>query len=84
MEVVLKLIKQENFDRYIFVEYYNSEIIGLNFHQGLDKIIWDYKTPCPALSDIYERLNDKNHINLEEDRINKAISLYEQAFIFQY
>ena len=83
METILKVIKQEDFDRYVFATYNKNQIIGLNFHQGLDEILWDYKTPCKALSDIYERLNDKNHINSEEDRINKAISLYEKAFVFQ-
>lgn len=83
METILKVIKQKDFDRYVFATYNNNEIVGLNFHQGLDEILWDFKTPCPALTDIYIRLNNKRHINSEDDRINKAISLFEEAFIFQ-
>jgi hypothetical protein len=83
METILKVIKQEDFDRYVFATYSNNEIVGLNFHQGLDEILWDFKTPCQALTDIYIRLNNKRYINSEDDRINKAISLFEEAFIFQ-
>lgn len=83
METIVKVIKQQDFDRYVFATYDNGEIVGLNFHQGCDKILWDYKTPCPAVTDIYERLLDKRHISSEEERINKAIELYTQAFIFQ-
>ena len=83
METIVKVIKQQDFDRYIFATYSNMEIVGLNFHQGCDEILWDFKTPCPALTDIYKRLFNKRHISSEEERINKAIELYEEAFIFQ-
>ena len=83
METILKVIKQADFDRYVFATYSNNVIVGLNFHQGCDEIIWDFKTPCKALTDIYYRLFDKSHINSEEERINKAIDLYTNAFIFQ-
>jgi hypothetical protein len=83
METILKVIKQEEYDRYVFVTYSNKEIIGLNFHQGLDEIMWDYKTPCKSLTDIYERLWHKKYIHSDKARINKAIDLYMEAFVFQ-
>lgn len=83
METIVKVIKQQEYDRYVFATYSKNKIVGLNFHQGCDEILWDFKTPCPSLTDIYERLNDKNHINSEEQRINKAIDLFTNAFIFQ-
>jgi len=83
METILKVIKQEEYDRYVFVTYSNKEVIGLNFHQGLDEIMWDYKIPCKSLTDIYERLWHKKYIHSEEDRINKAIDLYMEAYVFQ-
>jgi hypothetical protein len=61
--------------------YLNDEIVGLNFHQGIDKILYDFAPPCPALTDIYERLNSKNEIKNDIDRINKAIELYNEAYI---
>lgn len=83
METIVKVIRQRDYDRNVFITYHNNEIVGLNFHQGCDEILWDYKTSCPALYDIYERLNSKNHIKSEEDRINRAIDLFCDAFIFQ-
>ena len=83
METTLKVIKQQDYDRYVFATYDNDEITGLNFHQGCDEIMWDYKSPCPALTDIFRRLTDKSHIDSEEERINKAIDLFVNAFIFQ-
>jgi len=83
METILRVIKQEDYDRYVFATYEKNQIIGLNFHQGLDEILWDFANPCSALTDIYERLADKNYIDSEEKRINKAIELFTNAFIFK-
>jgi len=83
METILKVIKQQDYDRYVFATYHNNEIVGLNFHQGCDEILWDYKTPCLALTDIYNRLNSRRYIHSEEGLINKAIDLYIDAFIIQ-
>lgn len=83
METIVKVIKQQEFDRYVFATYSNGEIVGLNFHQGCNEILWEYKIPSLSLSDIYKRLVSKPHVTSEEDRINKAIDLYKNAFIFQ-
>lgn len=83
METIVKVIKQQDFDRYVFATYSDGKIIGLNFHQGCDEILWEYKTPNSSLSEIYYRLVSKPHVFSEEDRINKAIELYTEAFIFQ-
>ena len=44
-ETILKVIKQEDYDRYVFLFYKNNEIIGINFHQGIDKIEYDFADP---------------------------------------
>jgi len=75
---------QDDFDRIVFCQRNeHNEIIGLNYHQGIDKILWDFATPCQALTDIYNRLDDKGLYSTEEEVINMSIELYNQAFIFQ-
>ena len=75
---------QEEFDRIVFCQRNeNNEIIGLNCHQGIDSILWEFATPSSALTDIYNRLDDKGVYSTEEEVINMSIELYNQAFIFQ-
>jgi hypothetical protein len=82
-KTILKVIEQTDFDRYVFLTYNNEEVVGLNYHQGIGKICYDFSAPCPAVTDIFERYSEKNHeFNLVE-RVNKSIQLYEQSFIFQ-
>ena len=79
----LKVIEQPDFDRYVFLTYHDEEIVGLNYHQGIGKILYDWANPCPAITDIFERYSEKNfHLSWEE-RVNKSIELYEDSFIFQ-
>lgn len=84
-ETILKVIKQEDYDRYVFLFYKNNEIIGINFHQGIDKIEYDFAEPCPHLSEIFKRLtyhNDKYASTDWDVRVNKSIAIYIRAFIF--
>ena len=75
---------QDDFDRIVFCQKNeHNEIIGLNYHQGIDKILWEFATPCPALTDIYNRLDDKGLYSTEEEVINMSIELYNQAFLWQ-
>jgi hypothetical protein len=83
---ILKAIKQSDFDRYVFITYLNDEIVGLNFHQGVEEIDPDFFVSCPHLTEIYKRLikhksivNDLN----QDETISKAIRLYVDAFILQ-
>jgi hypothetical protein len=34
---ILKVVQQNDFDRYVFITYLRDEIIGLNFWQGIGK-----------------------------------------------
>jgi hypothetical protein len=79
----LKVIEQPYFDRCVFLTYHDEEVVGLNFHQGIGKILYDFATPCPAVTDIFERYSEKNHELSLIERVNKSIELYEESFIFQ-
>lgn len=86
---ILKIVQQNEYDRYVFITYLNDEIVGLNFWQGIytesyDRIMNDkgYE-PCIHLTNIYNRLKKNDKAMNEEERINKAIDLYTEAFIFQ-
>ena len=82
MNTILKVIEQKEFDRNVFLTYVNDDIIGINFHQGIGEILWDFSKPCPALTDIFERVTENNHKMLLEHRINRAIKIYNDAFLF--
>lgn len=85
-KVIKQIIEQQDFDRYLFLEYINDEIVGLNFHYGIgDPLDYYFANPCPHLTEIYKRLNnDDNYKNQNWDiRVNKAIELYNEAYIFQ-
>jgi hypothetical protein len=81
------IIVDNKYDRYVFVFYKDNEIVGLNFHQGLDEVLLTYNKPCPHVTEIYRRLGKKYIVNnlptlTEEEKINKAIELYTDCFIF--
>jgi hypothetical protein len=86
---ILQVLQQNDFDRYVFITYLNDEIIGLNFWQGIG--IESYESvmndkgyqPCIHLTDIFNRLKINDKRATDEQRINKAIQLYINAFIFQ-
>ena len=86
---ILKVVQQNDFDRYVFLTYFNDEIIGLNFWQGVDQKSYEcvmndkgYE-PCIHLTNIYDRLKINDKPMTDEERINKAIHLYINAFIIQ-
>jgi hypothetical protein len=83
-KTILKVVEQKHYDRYVFLTYYNDEIVGLNFHQGIDKIMYDFAQPCPALTDIFERYSEKYPELNWDERVNKAIDIYLNAFILQH
>ena len=84
MKTILKVVEQKEHDRYVFLTYSENEIIGLNYHCGLDEIKHHFAEPDPILSDIFKRYSEK-HSNLDwKDRVNKAIELYQQAFVWQH
>jgi hypothetical protein len=60
MEQLLKIMKDESNDRYIFITYDNDNIVGLNFHQGITKrdmhIDYYYAKPCPYTTETFLRM----------------------------
>jgi len=83
METIIMQIKQIEHDRVVFASYSENKIIGINFHQGCDQVDWSFKNPCPILSKILEMFLENENLKTEEDKINKAIELYCNFFIFQ-
>jgi hypothetical protein len=86
---ILQVLQQTDFDRYVYLTYLNDEIIGLNFWQGVDQRSYEsvmndkgYE-PCIHLTDIFNRLKRNDKRATDEQRINKAIQLYINAFIMQ-
>lgn len=92
----LVIIPCKDYDRKIFLnlDIYGN-IIGLNFHQGLDDTTatdFSFSTPCPHLTEILDRLAHRRKQSLHyldnADRvelmqlINDAIQKYADAFIF--
>jgi hypothetical protein len=86
---ILKVLEQKYYDRYVFITYANDEIIGLNFWQGIGKEIYELAMrdkvyePCIHLTEIYNRLKITYETISNEERIDKAINLYTNAFIIQ-
>ena len=83
---ILKVIKQRDYDRCVFITYLNEEIVGLNFHQDASNVLYEFATPCIHLTEIFNRLTkcklSSNKLS-QDDSIDKAIDLYVEAFIFQ-
>jgi hypothetical protein len=80
MKTILRVLEQQEYDRTVFITYANDQVIGINFHQGIGEILHDFCKPSIALTDIYNRILDSDSLS---DRINKAIRLYSEAFLFQ-
>lgn len=81
------ILVQKDYDRYVFLFYKKNKLVGINFHQGIDEIIMNYNKPCPHITNLYERLCDKYAPSelrglSEDEKINKAIDLYTDTFIF--
>jgi hypothetical protein len=80
---ILKVVEQNDYDRYVFLTYDKDQIIGLNFHMGIGAIDYYFSTPCTKLTEIFDRYSKKNpDLNLDQ-RVNFSIDLYQEAFIFQ-
>jgi|GWRWMinimDraft_5_1066013.scaffolds.fasta_scaffold05224_4 hypothetical protein len=89
MKTTFKIIKQESYDRYVFVHYDDDkQICGLNFHQGVsdgplkewyesnDRIMKEYRSLCE------ERISEpteKYMINTTLERYWKMIRLEEDG-----
>jgi hypothetical protein len=86
---IFKIVEQKYFDRYLFINYLNDEIVGLDYMQGVGKeslemIMKDGDfQPCAPLTEIFKKLRGNMIKATDEERINRAIDLYNHAYIFQ-
>lgn len=83
MRRVYEIFEDPSEDRYIFVQYNKGKIIGINFHQGIGHIDYNYFQPCPKLTKIYDALNyDEQELCDITQRVlvDKAIQLYIDLF----
>lgn len=83
MRRVHEILEDNSNDRYIFVHYNKGQIIGLNFHQGLGHIDYNYFTPSEAITKIYKALdyNEQECCEIAQRvLIDQAIQLYLDLF----
>jgi len=89
MEQILKVLKSEEYDRYIFINYEEENIVGINFHQGIDTIDNHFIKPCPYTTETFMRMISNNPIyNKTEEQvyqiINDAIEIVCQVINYKY
>lgn len=89
MRRVHEILEDNSNDRYIFVQYNKGQIVGLNFHQGLGHIDYNYFTPSEAITKIYKALDNEQECcdreadscsNAQRVLIDQAIQLYLDLF----
>jgi hypothetical protein len=79
---ILKVVEQKEYDRYVFITYESNAIVGLNFHFGIGDLDMDFAKPCPRLTEIFNKVAKFDANKSEEQKINKAINLFCEAFIY--
>jgi len=89
MEQILKVLKSEEYDRYIFITYEEENIVGINFHQGVDAIDNYFIKPCPYTTETFMRMISNNPIfNKTEEEIfqiiNDAIEVVCQVITYTF
>jgi alpha-N-acetylglucosamine transferase len=82
MEQILRVFKNEDYDRYIFITYKDNKIVGLNFHQGIYDlgIDWFFSKPDVYLTQTFMKMIANNPIDEKDDAyvfliINDAIDV---------
>lgn len=58
MELILKVLKDVDNDRYIFITYEKNKIVGLNYHQGIDdeNINFSFRKPDVYLTETFNTM----------------------------
>jgi hypothetical protein len=79
MEQILKVLKSEEYDRYIFITYEEDNIVGLNFHQGItekdEHIDYYFSKPCPYTTETFMRMiNNIPIYNKKQEEIYEIIN----------
>jgi hypothetical protein len=89
MEQILKVLKSEEYDRYIFISYEEDNIVGINFHQGIDAIDYYYVKPCQYTTETFLRMINSTPIyNKSQEEIyeiiNDAIEVVCQVVTYKH
>jgi hypothetical protein len=74
LKTIFRIVRQKEYDRYLFIHEIGGHITGLNFHwdSGEEPMI-EYKEPNKLLTEIYL---DLSAIEDEYHRINTAMEIY--------
>jgi hypothetical protein len=76
------IVVDKEYDRFIFLFYKDNNVVGINFHQGIDELLIGFNKPCPHITELFNRLS-YNTSNTVEQNIHEAIELYTETFIFK-
>lgn len=74
------IFKDERTDRVFYVTYTNNQMVGCNFHQGIDELLEEYFVPCEKMTRIYfEHARKESRLITDEilvDMLRKASDEY--------
>jgi len=74
LKTIFRIVRQKEYDRYLFIHEIGGHITGLNFHFYTgDEPMMEYKEPNKLLTEIYMNLEA---ILDETRRINTALEIY--------
>lgn len=80
MEKIKEILEDQNNDRYIFISYLNGCVAGVNFHQGLGHIDYEYFKSCKKLTKIYKAIKNHSQCECQISLVKEAIELYLELF----
>jgi len=73
--------KDVSSDRNIFIEVDKEcEVIGMNYHQGIDEVDLSFVNPCEFITEIFNRIRLR-YVGEIDKAILKAIELYNISFV---
>jgi hypothetical protein len=76
-----KTIVQRDHDRIVFVWYENDEVVGINYHQGVDSIDAVFQNPDSEIMTMY-RLAHRHKPELSDiELVNLAIRMHQDAWM---
>lgn len=76
-----KTIVQRDHDRIVFVWYENDEVVGINYHQGIDSIDLAFQEPDNEIMTMY-RLAHRHKPELTDiELVNLAIRIHQDAWM---
>lgn len=83
MTTILKVLTQQDYDRNVFLTYIDDKVIGINYHQGIDKIDYTFADPNQSLTDIFLLYSQTYPSFSLKKQINESIALHQETFLLQ-